>query len=157
MQKIMFIGNLGKDPEMRYNPNGKAVTSFSVAVNEDFTNAQGEKIKKTVWFRVSAWDKKAEVCNQYLHKGSKVYVEGRITVDPITGGPRIWAGQDGVARANTEVSAFQVEFLSSKAENEALAARSAEPQPQPQQVQQPAASQPQNDFETNFGNDDLPF
>jgi single-strand DNA-binding protein len=133
MQKIMFIGNLGKDPEMRYQPNGKAVTSFSVAVNEDYTNAMGEKVKKTIWFRVTTWDKKAEVCNQYLHKGSKVYVEGRITVDPATGGPRIWAGQDGIARANTEVSAIQVEFLSSKAENEVLAAKSGEPVVQTQQ------------------------
>ena len=155
MQKIIFIGNLGRDPEMRYQANGKAVTSFSVAVNEDYTNAQGEKIKKTVWFRVSTWDKKAKACNQYLHKGSKVYVEGRITVDPATGGPRIWTGQDGVSRANTEVSAIQVEFLSSKAENEALANKSNEPASQPQH---PATVQPDPDgFETGPAEDELPF
>ena len=72
----IIVGNLGRDPEMRYTPSGQAVTSFSVAVNDDYTNNNGERIKRTIWFRISAWGKQAETCNQYLKKGSKVLVLG---------------------------------------------------------------------------------
>lgn len=110
-QTIILAGNLGRDPEMRYTPSGQAVTSFSVATNRQWTNSNGELIKETVWFRVSAWGKMAETCNQYLKKGSKVLVEGRLTADSTSGGPRIWTGQDGSARANFEVTAQTVRFL----------------------------------------------
>ena len=86
---IIIVGNLGRDPEVRYTPSGQPVTSFSVATNRQYTNNAGETIKETLWFRVSAWGKTAEVCNQYLKKGSKVLVEGRLMADPATGGPRI--------------------------------------------------------------------
>jgi single-strand DNA-binding protein len=115
---VIFAGNLGRDPEMRYTPEGKAVTSFSVALNDDYTNNNGERIKRTIWVRVSAWGKQAETCNQYLKKGSKVLVEGRLTADPATGGPRIWKSQDGSPRASFEVSAATVRFLSSRGETE---------------------------------------
>jgi len=95
---LIFVGNVGRDPEMRYTPAGQAVTSFSVACNRQYTTNNGETIKETIWFRVSAWGKQAEICNQYLKKGSKVLVEGRLTPDKETGGPRIWNGQDGSAR-----------------------------------------------------------
>ena len=108
---IVIAGNGGGDPSMRYTPNGKAVTSFSVAVNEGF----GEN-KKTVWFRVSAWDKQAETCNQYLRKGSKVLVEGRLTADD-NGGPRVWES-NGRTGASFEISASTVRFLSSREESE---------------------------------------
>jgi single-strand DNA-binding protein len=117
-QTIILAGNLGRDPEMRYTPSGQAVTSFSVATNRQYTNNNGETIKETMWFRVSVWGKMAEVCNQYLKKGSKVLVEGRLTADPATGGPRIWSGQDGSNRASFEVNAQTVRFLSSRGENE---------------------------------------
>ena len=110
---IIFIGNLGKDPEMRYAPDGKAVASFSVAVSDGF----GDK-KTTVWFRVSAWGKLAETTNQYLHKGSKVLVEGRLTADPATGSPRIFTRQDGTTGTSYEVSASTVRFLDPKGESE---------------------------------------
>jgi single-strand DNA-binding protein len=113
-QTIILAGNLGRDPEMRYTPSGQAVTSFSVATNRQWTNSNGELIKETVWFRVSAWGKMAETCNQYLKKGSKVLVEGRLTADSTSGGPRIWTGQDGQPRASFEVSAQTVRFLSSR-------------------------------------------
>lgn len=113
---IVITGNLGGDPEMRYTPSGQAVTNFSVAVNESFTNSNGEKIKKTIWFRVSAWGRQAEICNQYLKKGRMVLVEGRMAGDPNTGGPRIWTGQDGSPRASYEVTAQTVRFLSSRGE-----------------------------------------
>ncbi len=118
---VIITGNLGRDPEMRYTPSGQAVTSFSVAINDDYTNNNGERIKRTIWVRVSAWGKQAENCNQYLKKGSKVLVEGRLTADLATGGPRIWTGQDGQARASFEISAQTVRFLSSRADTEAAA------------------------------------
>jgi len=113
-QKIIITGNLGRDPEMRYTPSGQAVTSFSVAVNESYTNANGEKIKKTVWFRITAWGKQAEICNQYLKKGQMVLVDGRMSADPATGGPKVWTKQDGSTGSSFEVTASTVRFLSTR-------------------------------------------
>jgi single-strand DNA-binding protein len=113
---IIIVGNVGKDPEMRYTPSGQAVTSFSVASNRQYTASNGEQVKETIWFRVSAWGKQAEVCNQYLRKGSKVLVEGRLTPDKNTGGPRVWTKQDGAAGASFEVTASTVRFLSPRNE-----------------------------------------
>lgn len=118
---VIIVGNVGRDPEMRYTPSGQAVTSFSVATNRQYTNNNGESIKETTWFRVSAWGKQAETCNQYLRKGSKVLVEGRLTSDPATGGPRIWKAQDGSSRASFEVNAGTVRFLSSRNESDGSA------------------------------------
>jgi single-strand DNA-binding protein len=115
-QTLILVGNLGKDPEMRYTPSGKPVTSFSVATSHQYTNNNGETVKETVWFRVTTWGKQAEVCNQYLKKGNKVLVEGRLTADGATGGPRVWTGQDGTPRASFEVTANTVRFLSSRGE-----------------------------------------
>jgi len=117
-QTIILAGNLGRDPEMRYTPSGQPVTSFSVATNRQYTNNSGETVKETIWFRISVWGKMAETCNQYLKKGSKVLVEGRLTADAATGGPRIWNAQDGSARASFEVNAQTVRFLSSRGETE---------------------------------------
>ena len=113
-QSLTIVGNVGKDPEMRYTPTGQAVTSFSVATNRQYTGSNGEQVKETIWFRVSTWGKLAETCNQYVKKGSKVLVEGRITADKNTGGPRIWTKQDGTAGASFEVTANTVRFLSSR-------------------------------------------
>jgi single-strand DNA-binding protein len=115
-QTIIIAGNVGRDPEMRYTPSGQAVTSFSVATNRQYTNNNGETVKETIWFRISAWGKTGEICNQYLKKGSKVLVEGRLTADPATGGPRVWTAQDGSTRASFEVYAQTVRFLSSRGE-----------------------------------------
>lgn len=115
-QSLIIVGNVGKEPEMRYTPSGQAVTSFSVATNRQYTNNNGQQVKETIWFRVSAWGKQAEICNQYVHKGMKVLVEGRLTADPATGGPRIWQKQDGSAGASFEVTANTVRFLSSRGE-----------------------------------------
>lgn len=125
--KIQIIGNLGRDPEMRYMPDGRAITSFSVAVNDDYTNKTGELISRVAWFRVTVWEKRAEVCQKYLHKGSKVFVEGKPGYNPETGLPKIWTDQEGTPRCNAEITGQQVLFLSSKAENEALAAKSVIP------------------------------
>lgn len=115
---VIIAGNVGRDAEMRYTPSGQAVASFSVATNRQYTASSGEQVKETIWFRVSAWGKQAEICNQYVKKGMKVLVEGRLTADQGTGGPRIWTGNDGVARASFEVTAGTVRFLSSRGEYE---------------------------------------
>ncbi len=118
-QKLVLVGNLGNDPEMRYTPNGQAVTNLSIATNRQYTANSGEKVKETTWFRVSVWGKQAEACNTYLKKGSKVLVEGRMTADSATGGPRIWTANDGSPRASFEVTAQTVRFLSTRSEDQA--------------------------------------
>lgn len=114
---IIIVGNLGRDPEMRYTPSGQAVTNFSVATSRKYTGSDGTLVQETIWFRVSVWGKQAETTNQYLKKGSKVLVEGRLVPDAKTGGPRIWQGQNGPG-ANFEISANTVRFLSSRGEGE---------------------------------------
>lgn len=109
--KITIAGNLGRDPEMRYMPDGTAVTNFSVAVSDGW----GEN-KKTLWFRVSVWGKRAETANQYLTKGQKVLVEGRLQGDAGTGGPRLWTRQDGTVSASFEIYADNFVFLSSRSD-----------------------------------------
>lgn len=115
---VIIAGNVGRDAEMRYTPSGQAVASFSVATNRQYTASNGEQVKETIWFRISAWGKQAEVCNQYVKKGMKVLVEGRLTADPSTGGPKIWKGTDGSSRSSFEVTAATVRFLSSRGEFE---------------------------------------
>lgn len=113
-QKIVIVGNLGRDPEMSYINNDQAVTNFNVATNRQYTNSNGERIKETTWFRVTAWGRQAETCHQYLSTGSQVLVEGRLNPDRATGGPRIWQRQDGTAGANFEITAERVVFLSTR-------------------------------------------
>ena len=109
--KAMIIGNLGRDPEMRYTPAGKAVTSFSVACNRTYSTAEGERKEETEWFRISAWGKLAETCSQYLRKGSKVYVEGRLRT-------RTWEGQDGQKRTEVEIVASDLQMLDTRGRGE---------------------------------------
>jgi len=116
-QTIIFVGNLGRDPEMRYTASGQAVTTMNVATNRQYTGADGQQIKETTWFRVSVWGAQAEACNQYLKSGSRVLVEGRLRPDPNTGGPKIWTRQDGTPGASFEVNAFTVRFLTSRGED----------------------------------------
>ena len=101
---MIIIGNVGSDPEMRYTPNGNPVTSFSVATNRRWTSSDGEQQEETEWFRVNAWNRLAETCNQYVSKGMKVYVEGRLKSSP-------WMGNDGQPRAGNEISASEIKFL----------------------------------------------
>ena len=112
-EKIIVIGNLGNDPEMRYMPDGTAVTNFSIATNRQWTDqATGEGREQTTWYRVSVWGRQAEACNEYLKKGRQALVEGRMNADPDTGGPRIYNRQDGTVGASYEIRAFNVRFLS---------------------------------------------
>lgn len=104
LNKVMIIGNVGKEPEMRFIPNGKPVTTFSVATNRVYSSAEGERKEETEWFNIVVWNKLAELCNQFLGKGRLVYVEGRLR-------NRSWDGQDGQKHYRTEVIAEQVIFL----------------------------------------------
>lgn len=110
-QQITIVGYLGNDPDMRFTPNGQAVTGFSVATARKYTNNSGQQIDETTWFRVSVWGAQAESCNQYLHKGSPVLVVGRLRPDPQTGNPRTFTRQDGSMGASFEVTAQNVRFL----------------------------------------------
>jgi single-strand DNA-binding protein len=110
--KLILAGHLGGDPEMRHTPTGRTVTNFSVATNRSYTNAEGEKIEETLWFRVSAWGKLAEVCQKYLTKGRPVLIEGRL-IGNDQGQPRVWEDNDGKSRASFEIIAETVKFLGS--------------------------------------------
>jgi single-strand DNA-binding protein len=109
MNKIMLIGNLGKDPEMNYTPSGIALTKFSLAVNRITKSSTGEKEKETEWFNIIVWRQLAETCNTYLHKGSKVYIEGRLQ-------QRKYTDKNGIERWITEVIASDMEMLTPKSE-----------------------------------------
>ena len=104
-QKLIFIGRLGRDTEMRYTPDGTPVTSLSVATGWRGTDANGQQQSRTVWFRVTAWRRLAETCNQYLTKGRLVMVEGELTE------PRPYQSRDGEWRASLDVTANAVKFL----------------------------------------------
>ena len=107
MNKIIVIGNVGRDPEMRYTPSGQGVTSFSVASNRRYRTAAGEQREETEWFNVSAWGRLAEVCNQYLTRGQQVYVEGRLR-------SRSYQGNDGQTRYSLDITLTEMQMLGSR-------------------------------------------
>ncbi len=104
LNKVIIIGNVGSEPEMRFTPNGKPVTSFTVATNWVYNTPDGERKQETEWFNVVAWNRLAEQCNQFLAKGRLVYTEGRLRT-------RSWEGQDGQQHSRLEVIANRVVFL----------------------------------------------
>ena len=105
--KATIIGNLGGDPEMRYTPAGRAFTTFNVACNRTYTTPDGERREETEWFRVTAWSRLAELCNQFLSKGRRVYIEGRLS-------SRSWEGADGQKRFSLEIAASEMVLLDSR-------------------------------------------
>lgn len=114
-QKIILIGRLGRDPEMRYTPDGTPITSFSVATDMRWTDQSGQLQERTTWFRVTAWRRLAETCSQYLAKGRLVMVEGTLTE------PKPYQGRDGEWRASLDVRADTVKFLGGRGEGEGSA------------------------------------
>ena len=106
VNKVILIGNLGRDPELRYTQNGQAVANFTLATSENWTDKSGEKAERTEWHRIVTWGKLAEMCAQYLSKGRTVYVEGRLQT-------REWEDRDGNKRQTTEINAQTVQFLGS--------------------------------------------
>lgn len=152
INKVILIGNLGKDPETRYMPSGGAVTNVTLATSESWKDKNtGEQQERTEWHRVVFFNRLGEIAGEYLRKGSKVYIEGSLRT-------RKWQGQDGQDRYTTEIVASDMQMLDSKGGS---AAFESAPQPQPQSQAQrpaaqpqsaPAASMPENDFD-----DDIPF
>ena len=110
-QKLMIVGNLGRDPEMRYLESGQAVTNFNIASNRQYTASNGERVKETTWFRITVWGRQAETCNEYLKSGSQVLIEGRLNPDRETGSPRVYQRNDGGYGSSYEVTADRVIFL----------------------------------------------
>jgi single-strand DNA-binding protein len=104
VNKVILIGNLGRDPELRYTQNGQAVANFTVATSERFANKSGEQQERTEWHRIVAWGRTGELCAQYLSKGRSVYIEGRLQT-------REWEDKDGQKRTTTEINAQRVQFL----------------------------------------------
>jgi single-strand DNA-binding protein len=109
LNKVLIIGHLGRDPEMRYTPSGRPVTTFSVATTRTWTSADGERHEETEWFNVVAWGSLAEICNQYLHKGQQVYIEGRLQT-------RRWEDSEGNKHFTTELVAKEMIMLGDRRE-----------------------------------------
>jgi single-strand DNA-binding protein len=115
LNKVMIIGRLGRDPEMRYTPSGRPVTTFTVATNRSWNTTDGERHNETEWFNVVAWGNLAEICKQYLLKGQQVYIEGRLQT-------RRWVETDGTKRTSVEIVATEMMILGDRHEsNQAIA------------------------------------
>ena len=139
VNKVILIGNLGRDPELRYTQGGSPVCRLSVATTRQWTSKDGERQEETEWHRVTVWGKSAEHCNQYLSKGRQVYVEGKLRTSK-------WQDQNGQDRWTTEVVAFQVSFLGGRGEGA------------PGPSSQPRAPSAPSSYSGGGGNDDdIPF
>ena len=134
VNKVILVGNLGRDPEMRYMPSGDAVASFSIATTETWKDKSGQRQEQTEWHRISMFGKQAEVAGQYLKKGSSVYVEGRLET-------RKWTDKEGQERQTTEIRADRMQMLGGK---------------QDSPVQEPK-SKPEQGSGFDDMDDDLPF
>lgn len=136
VNKVILIGNLGADPELRYTPAGRGVVNFRMATTRNWTTKDGEKREETEWHRIVAWDKLAEICGEYLKKGSPVYIEGRIQT-------RSWEDQSGTKRWSTEIVAGEMKMLGSRQSSE---------------TQGSSSTPPPDDLPSTFeADDDLPF
>ncbi|MBM3263222.1 MAG: single-stranded DNA-binding protein [candidate division Zixibacteria bacterium] len=133
VNKVILIGNLGADPEVRYTPAGRAVTTFRIATSRQWTSKDGERHEETEWHRIVTWDKLAETCGKFLKKGMPVYIDGRLQT-------RSWEDQSGVKRYATEIIAFEMKMLSSRQDAES------------------GSSAPPDELPSTFeADDDLPF
>lgn len=110
LNKVILIGNLGRDPELRYTANGQPVASFTLATTESWTNRNGEREQRTEWHRIVTWGKLAETCSEYMAKGKQVYVEGRLQT-------REWEDREGNKRYTTEIVANQMQMLGRRGES----------------------------------------
>ncbi|MFQ5602756.1 MAG: single-stranded DNA-binding protein [bacterium] len=140
VNKVILVGNLGQDPELKYTPSGAAVTNFSIATNEVWKDNDGNKQERTEWHRVVLWRRLAEIAGEYLKKGSKIYVEGRLQT-------RSWEDKDGVKRYTTEVLVDNMTMLDSKGDT---GRSEAAPPPNVMDAEPPAES-------ASAEEDDLPF
>ncbi len=151
VNKAILVGNLGRDPEMRYTSNGTAVCNFSVATNEVYQDRSGQRQKRTEWHNIVVWSKLAEICNQYLTKGKQVYIEGRIQT-------REWDDRDGNRRRTTEIVANEMKMLSGPGEGTGdydSASRSEPAGSAPRSG--PAGGETSDSMEIGISDDDIPF
>ena len=144
--KITIVGNLGKDPELRYTPQGNAVCNFSVATNEKRRDKTGDLQDITTWFRITLWGKQAENASKYLTKGSPIYIEGRLKVEE-------WADRDGKNRYTLEVQATDMQFLGGSRSDEFSGGTTADSEFTDSSPANPTVS----DFSGQPGDDDIPF
>jgi len=153
LNKVLLIGNLTRDPEMRYTPQGTAVCTFGMATNRSWVTDGGEKREETEWHRIVAWNKLAELCSQLLHKGRRIYVEGRLQT-------RQWTGQDGQQRTATEIVIEDMILLDSRPGGQAYQADQAAPEePAAAAAPEPVVEQPQQPQVTEKSDvaEDIPF
>ncbi len=152
INKVILVGNLGQDPELRYTGNGTAVCNLRIATNESYKDANGEWVERTEWHTVVAWSRLAEICNEYLHKGSQVYIEGSLQT-------RSWEDRDGNTKYTTEIKAREMMILSGRdtpgGESSGGGQRSQSRQPaKAKQTAKAAEGSEDYSFEAD---DDLPF
>jgi single-strand DNA-binding protein len=139
VNKVILVGRLGKDPEVKYTQGGSAIAKFTLATNEVWKDQSGEKQERTEWHNIVAWTKLAEICGQYLNKGSRVYIEGRIQT-------RSWEDKEGNKRYTTEIRADSMVMLSGKAD-----------EARPEKSAAAAASSDGGSAEPEITDDDIPF
>lgn len=150
INKVILVGNLGKDPETRYMPNGKAVTNFSIATSESWKDKQtGEQKEKTEWHNIVMFDRLAEIAAEYLKKGSQVYVEGKLQT-------RKWQDKEGRDRYTTEINANEMQMLGGRGGGGAGTESRGEPRSAGGGGERPAAAAPRPSDEGSF-DDDIPF
>lgn len=148
VNKVILVGNLGQDPELRYTGSGTAVCNLRLATNESYKNSDGETVEKTEWHSIVTWGRLAEICNEYLNKGSQVYFEGSLQT-------RSYEDKDGNTRYVTEVKAREMMMLSGRGASDSFG-----PSTEAQPAAQPAAASQENgkpDEMTFEPDDDLPF
>jgi single-strand DNA-binding protein len=149
VNKVILIGRLGKDPEVKYTPSGAPVAKFSLATDEVFKDRSGEQQKRTEWHNIVAWNKLAEICGEYLTKGKQVYIEGSIR-------SRQWEDQAGNKRTAYDIVAREMKMLGSKADSDrASAAAAAAPPAEHAPVERPPAAEPP--AEPEITDEDVPF
>lgn len=152
VNKVILIGNLGKDPEVRYAPSGDAIANVTLATTENWKDKNGEKQEKTEWHRVAFFGKTAEVVGQYLKKGSQVYVEGRIQT-------RKWTDKEGQERYTTEIVADKMQMLGSRSGSASMDSDSGDSRPAAAARPAPASNEPAKSGGSSFDDmeDDIPF
>lgn len=151
INKVILIGNLGRDPETRYAPSGSAITNVALATSESWKDKQtGEQQERTEWHRVVFFNRLAEIAAEYLRKGSKVYVEGSLRT-------RKWQGQDGQDRYTTEIVASEMQMLDSRGGSSDYVPSQEPPQQRQQASQQPAQNKPADNAGFDSFDDDIPF
>ena len=143
VNKVILVGNLGRDPELRYTQSGQAVVNFTLATNENYTKKSGEREERTEWHRIIAWARTAELCAEYLAKGRTVYVEGRLQT-------REWEAKEGQKRRTTEIVAQTVQFLGGRGGSSGGGSGGGEQRPSGGQTTAGSSAPPPPD-------DDIPF